>query len=62
MTNIQYLDDVIEMFSEEANDEDLRSAKNRPNIKNSGTGMDQLVIPFDGNTHKSENQLFRIEK
>ena len=44
------------MFPEEANDEDLRSAKNRPNIKNSGTGMDQLVIPFDGNTYKSENQ------
>ena len=52
MTNIQYLDGVIEMFPEEANDEDLRSAKNRPNIKNSGTGMDQLVIPFDGNTYK----------
>ena len=39
MTTMQDLDDLVEIFREEANNEDLRSAKNRPKGQNSGAGV-----------------------
>ena len=58
MTTIQDLDDVIEMFPEEANDEDLRIAENRPKLQNPGAGIDILFMSLDGKTYKSGNKLF----
>ena len=44
LTNMQDLDDTIDMFPEEANDEGLRSAENMPKKQNAGTGIDRLVM------------------
>ena len=46
------------MFPEGATDEILRSAQKRPKRDTSGTGIDRLVISFDGKTYKSGNKLF----
>ena len=58
MTTMQDLDEVVEMFPEEANDKKFRSAKNRPKRQNSGIGIDRLVVSFDGKTYKLGKQLF----
>ena len=49
--------DVIKMFPEEKDDGVLRSAESRPKRENSGAGIDQLVLTFDGKTYKSGNFL-----
>ena len=49
---------MVEMFPEEASNEVLRSAENRPKRKNYGKGIDLLVILFDGKTHKSVMHYF----
>ena len=67
---MQEVDDIIEMFPgeendegsrrspEEANDKDLRIAKSRPMRQNAGTVVDLLVMSFGGNTYNSGKQLF----
>ena len=52
---------MIEIFPEEASDEFLRSAENRPNIENSGAGIDRLLMPFDDNTYTSGNKFYDRE-
>ena len=59
---MQYLDEVVEMFPEEANNEDTKSAQNRPKIHNADTGIEILFISFDGKTYKSGNKFFMREK
>ena len=56
--NMQDLDNVIKMFPEEANYGDFSSSENSPKIQNA----DQLVMYFDGKTHKSGNQFLIKEK
>ena len=51
---MQEVDDIIDIFPEEANDEDLRRSKIRPKRHDTGTDIDRLVLSFDGNTYKSE--------
>ena len=48
----------LRIYPEEANDEDLRSAESRPKRQNAGTGIDRLVMSFDGNNYKSGTQFF----
>ena len=52
---MKYRNDVIKMFPEEKDDGVLRSAESRPKSENSGSGIDQLVLTFDGKTYKSGN-------
>ena len=59
---MQDLDDLIEIFPEEANDEYFRSAENRPKRQNYGTRIDQLIMSFDGNTYNSGNKIFMGEQ
>ena len=41
------------MFQKEKYDEFLRIAESRPKRENTGAGIDQLVMSFDGKTYKS---------
>ena len=52
MTNIQDLDNAIEILPEGASDEVFSSAEDRLKRENAGTGMERLVMLFDGNTYK----------
>ena len=45
---IQDINEVINMFPEEASAEVLRRAENRTKLENSGVGIDILVMSFDG--------------
>ena len=44
--------EVIEMFPKEKYYEVLRSAKSIPKRENTGTGIDQFVMYFDGKIYK----------
>ena len=44
MTNKHNLDELIKLFLEEANNEYLRRAKNRPKIQAAGAGIYILVV------------------
>ena len=60
MTNKHNLDELIKLFLEEANNEDLRRAKNRPKIQAAGAGIYILVVSFYWRTYNSGNQLLMI--
>ena len=62
MITIYDSDDVIYMFPEVPSDEVLRSAEIRPKRENSDTGIERLVMLFDGSTYKSGKQLFMTYK
>ena len=53
---IQYKNEEIDMFPEEASDEFLRNSENIPKIENTGAYIYCLVISFDGKTYKSGNK------
>ena len=71
---MQELDNIIDIFPEKTNNEGLRSApeeanddsfmrsKSRPKRQNSGTGIDRLVMSFNGKTYKSGKQFFMREQ
>ena len=48
-------------FLERASGEVLRGDKNRPKRENYITGIDRLVMSFDGKTYKSGKKFFMIE-
>ena len=52
----------LRIYPEEANDEDLRSAESRPKRQNAGTGIDRLVMSFNGKTYKSGKKFFMREQ
>ena len=54
---MQDINEVIEIFPEEKDDEILRSAKNRPKKKYFGIGIDRLVMFLMGR-HTSRGNVF----
>ena len=50
---IQDINEVIDMFPEDKDDEFLSSAESRPKREIYGAGIDQLLMSFDGNTYSS---------
>ena len=49
---MQYINDEIEVFSEEKDNEVLRSAETGPKRENVSTGINRLVISFAANKYK----------
>ena len=47
---MQYINESIEMFTEDIDDEVLRSAEIIPKRDNNGAGIDKLVTSYDGKT------------
>ena len=54
---MQDINEVIDMFLEDKDDEVFRSAGSRPKRENTGAGIDRLVMSFDGKTYHSGKQL-----
>ena len=50
---MQDINGIIEISPEEKDNEVLRIAESIPKRENSGGGIEQLVMSFDGKTYKS---------
>ena len=53
MMNMKYLDEVVDIFPKEANNEDFRRSGKRSKRQNNDVDIDRLVMSFDRNTYKS---------